>query len=102
MAKHARGKHAWGICDRTGFRYPLRDLVYEYRDGKRTGLRVGRDVVDQDHPQNRIGQVRTDDAQALFDPRPDSAVDSLFGFDPVGNDAMAIRLGMSSVSMVIS
>lgn len=82
----AVGKHAWGICDRTGFRYPLADLVYEYQNGKRTGLRVGRDVADPDHPQNFIWRVRTDDAQSLRDPRPDNLEDrGLFGWNPVGN-----------------
>ena len=30
---YSSGKHAYGICDKTGFRYPLRELVYEYRNG---------------------------------------------------------------------
>jgi len=44
----ATGKYAFGICDRTGFRYPINELVYEFDNGKRTGLRVGRDVADRD------------------------------------------------------
>lgn len=68
------GKHAWGICDRTGFRYPLKDLVWEYSDGTKTGLRVGRDVVDPDHPQNDVGRIRTDDPKPLKHPRPDPYV----------------------------
>ena len=44
----AVGKYAFGICDRTGFRYPINELVYEFNNGKRTGLRVGRDVADKD------------------------------------------------------
>ena len=67
----AAGKYAFGICDRTGFRYPVKDLVHEFNNGKRTGLRVGRDVADQDHPQNFIGRVKTDDPQSLLDARPD-------------------------------
>ena len=67
----ATGKYAFGICDRTGFRYPINELVYEFENGKRTGLRVGRDVADRDHPQNFIGRVKTDDPQSLRDARPD-------------------------------
>lgn len=81
-------KNAFGICDRTGFRYKLSDLVYESINGTRTGMRVGRDVADKDHPQNFIGRVRTADSQSLQDPRPDtSAVQSraLFGWNPAGH-----------------
>jgi len=87
---YAAGKHAYGFCDRTGFRYPLKDLVYEYKDGVKTGMRIGKDVVDPDHPQNFLGRVKINDPQALRDPRPDTAQDAsraLFGFDPVGNPA---------------
>ena len=34
---YSSGKHAYGICDKTGFRYPLRELVFEYRNGSKTG-----------------------------------------------------------------
>ena len=71
----ARGKYAYGFCDRSGFSYDLADLVYEFRNGVRNGLRVGKDMVDQDHPQNFLGRVRTEDAQSLNDPRPDSRVE---------------------------
>ena len=70
--KYAAGKRAWGICDRSGLRYPLKDLVPQYRNGVKTGLLVGRDQVDEDHPQNFIGRARTDDAQALRNPRPET------------------------------
>ena len=67
----AVGKHAFGICDRTGFRYPVKELVFEFSNGKRTGLRVGKDVADKDHPQNFVGRVKTDDPQSIKDARPD-------------------------------
>ena len=41
-----QSKYSLGICDRTGVRYKLRDLVYEIENGRRNGLRVGKDVVD--------------------------------------------------------
>ena len=68
---YAKGKYAFGICDRTGFRYPIEDLVYEFTNGKRNGLRVGRDVVDPDHPQNFVCQIKSDDPQSIIDARPD-------------------------------
>ena len=67
----ATGKYAFGICDRTGFRYPIKELVFEFNNGKRTGLRVGRDVADKAHPQNFVGRIKTDDQQSLSDARPD-------------------------------
>ena len=70
---YSSGKYAFGICDKTGFRYPLRDLVFEFKNGVKTGLKVGVDVVDPDHPQNFIGRVKTDDPQSLLDARPDRA-----------------------------
>lgn len=96
-----RAKHAYGFCDRTGFRYPLDELVYEYRDGTRTGMRVGKDVFDEDHPQNFIGRVRTDDRQSLVDPRPDTAVESLFGWNPVGNPAQYLQIKTGKVTVSI-
>ena len=49
----------------------MEDLVYEFTNGKRNGLRVGRDVVDPDHPQNFVGQIKSDDPQSIIDARPD-------------------------------
>lgn len=88
MSAYARGSKAYGFCDRTGFRYPLKDLVWEFRNGTKTGMRIGKDVVDPDQPQNFIGRVRTTDPQSLRDPRPDTSLDesrALFGWNPVGN-----------------
>ncbi|MEL0326875.1 MAG: hypothetical protein VXA09_07740, partial [Burkholderiaceae bacterium] len=67
----ARGKYAYGICDKTGFRYKLNELVFEVKNGVKTGLRVGRDVADPDHPQDFIGRIRIDDPQSIRDARPD-------------------------------
>ena len=65
------GKYAYGICDKTGFRYPLRELIPEIRNGSKTGMMVGYDVVDPDHPQNHLGKFKTDDSQSLLNARPD-------------------------------
>lgn len=86
MPAYARGKHAFGICDRSGFRYKLADLVWEYKNGTKTGSRIGRDIVDPDHPQNFLGRVRINDPQSLQNPRPDYSPGSgLFGWQPVWN-----------------
>lgn len=77
MGTYARAKRAFGFCDKTGFRYPLKDLVYEIRNGIKTGFKVGRDVVDPDQPQNFLGRVRINDPQALRDPRPDRFIESV-------------------------
>ena len=96
---YSQGKFAFGFCDRTGFRYPLKDLVYEYKNGTRTGLRVGKDVVDGDHPQNFLGRVTTVDPQSLYDPRPDTAIESLYGWNPVWNPAMEMLGSVGTVTV---
>jgi hypothetical protein len=68
---YSSGRYAYGICDRTGFRYKIKDLVFEVENGVRTGLRVGYDVADKDHPQNFLGRLKVDDTQSLLDARPD-------------------------------
>lgn len=97
-----RGKYAYGFCDRTGFRYPLNELVDEFQNGVKTGLRVGRDVADGDHPQNFLGRVRIFDPQSLDHARPDrSLVESrqLFGFSPVWNPAQFMTGSVGRVTV---
>lgn len=72
---YAKGKYAFGFCDKTGFRYPLSELVDEFRNGTRTGFRVGPDVKDPDHPQNFLGRVKINDPQSLMNARPDPRVE---------------------------
>lgn len=101
----AKSTYAFGFCDRTGFRYPLRDLVDEYRNGTKTGLKIGRDVVDDDHPQNFIGRLRVNDPQSLPFTRPDTALiasRSLYGFNPVGNPAQYITASVGKVTVTTS
>lgn len=100
--RSASNKYAFGFCDRTGFRYPLNDLVDEYKNGVKTGLRVGRDVADDDHPQNFLGRVRIFDPQNLTNARPDTALAAsrqLFGFDPVWNSAQFATASVGRVSV---
>ena len=98
----ARSKYAYGYCDRTGFRYPLNELVDEFKNGVKTGLRVGRDVSDGDHPQNFLGRVRIFDPQSLSHARPDRSLEEsrqLFGFDPVWNSAQYMTASVGRVSV---
>jgi|TARA_R100000426_G_scaffold27203_3_gene22858 hypothetical protein len=110
---YARGKYAYGYCDRTGFRYPLKDLVFEIQNGVRTGLRVGRDVVDPDQPQNFLGRIRIFDPQSLRDPRPDRSLQESRGFfnwptvgdggdPPDGTGSMKLTVSLGSVTVTTS
>jgi hypothetical protein len=89
MADFANGKYAFGFCDRTGFRYKIKDLVPQIKAGRMTGLMVGKDMLDEDQPQNFLGRLGSyADPQALRDARPDLAQDNsrkMFAFGPVGN-----------------
>ena len=66
MGNHAAGANAWGISDRSGFRYRLREMRKEWN-----GLLVGPDEFEPKHPQLEPVHVRAD-AQALRDARPDT------------------------------
>ncbi len=71
MTAFAVGKKAYGYCDRCGFRYPLHRLRSETYNGAKLSNRVCPKCFDADHPQNFLDRVKTDDAIALRDPRPD-------------------------------
>ena len=47
---YAKSKKALGICDRCGFTYKLRELIYEVEDETRNGLRVCKSCLAPDHP----------------------------------------------------
>jgi hypothetical protein len=64
---YASGKHAWGISDRSGRRYRLREMKVEW-----TGAKVGPDEFDPKHPQ-LFPPKASPDPQALRNPRPDQA-----------------------------
>ena len=63
---YAAGKKALGICDRCGFTVKLKDLKYEVFDSSRTGMRICSVCIDKDHPQLKIGDVKTNDKISLF------------------------------------
>lgn len=64
---YASDKNAWGISDRSGFRYRLKDMQKEW-----TGALVGKDEYEPKHPQLYPPKVGPD-PQALRNPRPDTA-----------------------------
>ena len=102
---YAAGKYAFGFCDKTGFRYPIKDLVPEFKNGVKTGFLVGRDVVDPDQPQNFLGRLKIFDPQSLQNPRPDTSQQEsrgLFGFNPVWNDAQFMVAEVGKVNVSIS
>ncbi len=76
MVAYAAGKHAYGFCDRCGFRYDLSDLFYEVTDQRRNGLLVCEECKDIDHEQLQLGKFRIWDPEALRDPRPDLSLAS--------------------------
>ena len=82
MTKYASGKRAYGISDRSGFRYRYKDLRKEWN-----GALVGPDEFETKHPQ--LFPVRkVFDAQALRDARPETNLSEersiQHGFNPVG------------------
>lgn len=101
---YSRSKYAFGFCDRTGFRYPLSDLVPEYNNGVKTGFLVGRDIKDPDQPQNFLGRVKINDPQSLRNPRPDTSLlesRALHGFNPVWNPAQYLVASVGRVTVTI-
>lgn len=65
MTAYANGKNAFGISDRSGFRYRLNEMKREW-----TGALVGPDEYEPKHPQLEPRKP-TPDPQALYNPRPD-------------------------------
>lgn len=106
MSRRAQGKYAYGFCDRTGQRWPLHELREELVQGRRTGLRVGPDVWDPDHPQNFLGKLKIalPDPQALRHPRPDLSQQearNLSSFDPVGVGNIGMVSNLNTAKVVI-
>lgn len=82
MSRFATGKHAFGISDRSGFRYRLKDMRKEWN-----GLLVGKDEYEEKHPQlEPFGKVA--DPEAIKNARPETDLVNQrrfqYGFNPVG------------------
>lgn len=74
MPMYARGSIAWGLCQRCGLRYLLKELVM---DGYYPNIRVCQGCYDPPQPQERLAVVS--DPLALFKP----AVDTVWIAPPV-------------------
>ena len=79
---YASGKHAYGISDRSGRRYRLREMKTEW-----TGAKVGPDEFESKHPQ-LFPPRAFPDPQALRGPRPETELPEQrsiqHGYNPVG------------------
>ena len=79
---YASGRNAYGISDRSGRRYRLREMKTEW-----TGAKVGPDEFEPKHPQ-LFPPRAFPDPQALRDPRPESELTEQrsiqYGYNPVG------------------
>jgi hypothetical protein len=69
----ASDKHAVGLCDICGWRYPLRELKYNSYKLRvcPTDFEGGFDLVN--HPQNFTANLK--DNETIRDPRPDPNID---------------------------
>tara|TARA_R100000544_G_C2197495_1_gene44943 strand:- start:367 stop:675 length:309 start_codon:yes stop_codon:yes gene_type:complete len=61
---YATAKHTWGISDRSGFRYRLKDMRKEW-----TGALVGPDEFDPKQPQLYSPHIGPD-PESVRNPRP--------------------------------
>ena len=79
---YASGKHAYGISDRSGRRYRLREMKTEW-----TGAKVGPDEFEPKHPE-LFPPRAFPDPQALRGPRPETELPEQrsiqHGYNPVG------------------
>lgn len=103
MSMYAKGKKAFGFCDRCGFRCDLGKMKHQIYDQRDINLLVCPECLDQDQPQLQLGRVPINDPQALYNPRPDiaqAASRRLFGFNPVGNPAIDITSYLGTVKVI--
>ena len=80
MARFASGKNAYFISDRSGMRYPYKQMKTEW-----TGAKVGPDEFEQKHPQLEP-LTATADPEALYKPRPNNDHEVGEGFVVVVNN----------------
>jgi len=106
---YASAKKAWGISDRSGFRYRLASMKKEW-----TGALVGPDEWDPKQPQLRPPKTYPD-PQALRNPRPEPDLSSerniQWSWNPVGGpptnginppNNLTITAGVGTVTVVIT
>jgi hypothetical protein len=87
LGKFASGNKAYGISDRSGFRYRLKDMKKEWN-----GLLVGPDEFEPKHPQ-LFPKRRIVDPQSLRNARPETNLEAernvTYGYNPVGSPTQA-------------
>lgn len=106
---YALGKKAWGISDRSGRRYRLREMRKEW-----TGALVGPDEYEPKHPQLYPPKTYPD-PQALKNPRPEQDLPEQrnvqWSWNPVGGppdngvnppNNLAAQSGVGAVRVVIT
>ena len=86
---YSSGKHAYGICDISGFRYRLNTMKKTW-----DGLLVGPDMYDPKHPQLQRTR-KTADPEALLNPRPDVKSTIHLGVVKVSNPKDAKKAAMN-------
>ena len=101
MSNRVVGKYALGICDRSGLTYKLTDLYPQFVDGKDSGLRVSRSMLDEEQPQNFLGEFPINDPQSLPFTRTDTNVREqrriAWNWAPVGdNNGLSALYGFST------
>ena len=99
----AQGKRAYGFCDRTGFRYLLKDLVPQIENRRNNGMLVGRDMLDIDNEQLRLNEINASEDISLKNPRPDRELTetrALWAWNPVGGGST--HYGSRTVGLDVS
>lgn len=69
----ASGNKALALCDRCSQRFKLPQLRKLVIKDAQTNLKVCNECWEVSHPQLRVGEVKVDDPQALYEPRPDNS-----------------------------
>lgn len=104
-SRYAKGKLAFGFCDFCGQRYDLAELKPQIVAGRLTNIKNCPYCLDKDHPQYFLGRVPINDPQALFNPRPDTALSEsreLWGWNPVGNPAVFAETQLGVVGILLN
>lgn len=102
---YAKGKYAFGSCDRCSLRWPINDLKFEVENGVATKRRTCPDCYDPDHPQNFIGKLRIRDPQSIKDARPEIGIENsrgFFGWNPVGHELTDLTISSGNVTVTVS
>lgn len=91
MGAFASGKHAFGVSDRSGFRYRIKDMRKEWN-----GSFVGKDEYEEKHPQLTPPRIPTD-PEALRNARPDRTETAVPNILPL--NAFTITTSSTTISV---